>query len=142
MSFSFVLLSFLLFANHDGAQGKLEINFSGINSRIGTIHLAIYDDPEKFPKQGQYTIKRILKAEEQGVVIDGVLHGKYAVAAFHDLNGNGKLDKNVLGIPNEPYAFSNNLKPKWKRPTFLEAMFEFNSKELQLNLTLAKWKDL
>src|SRR5690606_17095923 len=32
--------------------------------------------------------------------------GDYAVAMYHDRNGNGKLDSNLVGIPTEPYGFS------------------------------------
>jgi uncharacterized protein (DUF2141 family) len=35
--------------------------------------------------------------------------GTYAVAVFHDLNGNGRLDRNFIGLPNEPYGFSNDV---------------------------------
>lgn len=33
--------------------------------------------------------------------------GVYAVAAFQDLNGNGRLDRSAHGLPLEPYGFSN-----------------------------------
>ena len=35
--------------------------------------------------------------------------GAYAVAVFQDENGNGRLDRNPLGLPTEPYAFSNDV---------------------------------
>jgi uncharacterized protein (DUF2141 family) len=34
--------------------------------------------------------------------------GDYAFAVYHDANGNGKLDRNGVGMPTEDYAFSNN----------------------------------
>ena len=34
--------------------------------------------------------------------------GDYAMRAFHDVNGNGRMDTNPFGMPVEPYAFSNN----------------------------------
>jgi uncharacterized protein (DUF2141 family) len=30
------------------------------------------------------------------------------VRLFHDSNGNGELDRNMLGIPREGYGFSND----------------------------------
>ncbi|MDR7232772.1 uncharacterized protein (DUF2141 family) [Caulobacter sp. BE264] len=33
--------------------------------------------------------------------------GDYAVQLYHDENGNGKVDMNVLGVPQEGYGFSN-----------------------------------
>ncbi len=50
--------------------------------------------------------------------------GEYALAAFHDVNANKKLDGGMFGIPKEPYAFSGNKKglfglpPKYKKVKF------------------------
>jgi len=49
--------------------------------------------------------------------------GEWAVALSQDLNNNDKLDKNFLGIPTEPFAFSNNLKPRLSAPSFQECKF-------------------
>src|SRR5690606_37613482 len=38
--------------------------------------------------------------------IAGLAAGDYAIALYHDRNGNQKLDSNLLGIPTEPYGFS------------------------------------
>jgi uncharacterized protein (DUF2141 family) len=46
---------------------------------------------------------------------------------FHDENGNGKLDKNVVGIPKEGYGASNNPARKMRPPTFEEAKFAVTS---------------
>ena len=40
--------------------------------------------------------------------IRNVKPGTYAIAVFHDVNGNGKLDRSFIGLPNEPYGFSND----------------------------------
>ena len=37
--------------------------------------------------------------------INDVPHGDYGVAVFHDENSNGKMDKNVLGIPHLDLVF-------------------------------------
>lgn len=37
-----------------------------------------------------------------------VPEGQVAIRLFHDANGNGKLDTNLLGIPSERYGFSQN----------------------------------
>ncbi len=48
--------------------------------------------------------------------------GDYAIRVMHDINGNDKLDSNFVGIPNEPYGFSNNAgsfgPPKWDKAKF------------------------
>lgn len=62
--------------------------------------------------------------------------GEYAVAIYHDVNNNQKLDKNFLGIPKEPYGFSNNFRPRFAPPKFEDCAFDLSStKTLIVNLT-------
>ena len=60
--------------------------------------------------------------------------GYYAISCFQDLNNNGILDKNLLGIPTEPYAFSQNARPKFRAPSWEEAQFYYNGQSIQLKL--------
>jgi uncharacterized protein (DUF2141 family) len=41
--------------------------------------------------------------------VRNVKPGAYSIAVFHDTNGNGKLDRSFIGLPNEPYGFSNDV---------------------------------
>jgi hypothetical protein len=49
--------------------------------------------------------------------------GTYAVIVFHDENQDGKLDKNFLGVPQEGYGASNNVRHLMSAPEFEEASF-------------------
>jgi len=51
-----------------------------------------------------------------------VAPGVYAAAAFQDLNGNGRLDRTPIGLPLEPYAFSNGV-GRSAPPRFARAAF-------------------
>lgn len=42
--------------------------------------------------------------------------GPYAVRVFHDINANGELDKNLMGMPTEPYGFSNDARATFGSP--------------------------
>ena len=55
------------------------------------------------------------------VVLKDLPGGDYAVAAFHDENGNGERDRNVLGMPTEGYAFGNDAIGRMGPPTFEDA---------------------
>ncbi len=46
------------------------------------------------------------------------------MTVFQDLNANGKMDKNWLGIPKEPYGFSNNPKMSFGPPSFKDSLFK------------------
>ena len=49
---------------------------------------------------------------------------QFAIAAYHDENGDGELNRNRLGIPTERYGFSNNARGLTGPPSFQEAMLE------------------
>ena len=63
----------------------------------------------------------------------------YTAAIFHDVNNNGKLDKNLLGVPTEPYGFSNNARSKWGPPKYDTAKFQLNQDQLLLQIEVKKW---
>jgi uncharacterized protein (DUF2141 family) len=63
--------------------------------------------------------------------------GTYAVAAYQDTNGNGRLDRTGLGLPQEPYAFSGEAGRR-ARPAFPEAAFALREPGVALHLRLAR----
>ncbi len=54
---------------------------------------------------------------------DEVAPGRVAVAAFQDLNGNRRLDRTPLGLPLEPFGFSNGA-GRDGRPSFAAASID------------------
>lgn len=63
-----------------------------------------------------------------------------AIAAYEDCNKNDLLDLNLLGIPKESYAISNNARSKWREPTFDEAKIDLETvKEISVNFEY--WKN-
>ncbi len=49
--------------------------------------------------------------------------GEYAVRIMHDVNGNDELDVNFVGMPVEPYAFSNNAAGRFGPASWEDARF-------------------
>jgi len=108
--------AFSRFAEPDAVVLAVEAPFAAPGSAV---RLTVYDAPDTFLE------KALLK--EQGVVGDdgvavvtlrGLEPGDYAFVAYLDENGDMKLNKNAIGKPTEPFIFSNNVKPKLKRPSF------------------------
>ena len=62
--------------------------------------------------------------------------GKYAISIFHDVNDNEELDANFIGIPKEPYGFSNNPKSSFGPPGFDAAAFEFEKDGFEIEIIL------
>jgi len=70
--------------------------------------------------------------------IEDVRFGVYAMAIYQDVNSNGKIDKNLIGIPTEPYAFSNNYHPRIKAPGFDNCKFEYDSVSNTVTMNMIK----
>ena len=57
------------------------------------------------------------------VVLKDLPDGPVAISLHHDVNANEKMDVNAIGIPNEPYGFSNNAVGSFGPPRFEQALF-------------------
>ncbi len=55
--------------------------------------------------------------------VSGLSPGLYAIAVFHDANGNGRLDT-FMGIPREGYGFSRNPPFRPRAPKFIETQID------------------
>ena len=90
----------------------LAIQIENILNSDGYVRVALHRrvDGVDFPDEAGAvagTFRRALAGSMRFVFTD-LPPGEYAVAAFHDQNGDGELGTTVLGIPTEPYGFSNN----------------------------------
>ncbi|KMO34685.1 hypothetical protein VQ03_23125 [Methylobacterium tarhaniae] len=63
--------------------------------------------------------------------------GTYAVAAFQDLDGDGRLGRTSLGLPTEPYGFSNGAGRRG-RPDFSAAAFRLLEPGANLRVRLTR----
>lgn len=107
------------------AQYTLRMEIKGVSSDQGTVNAAVYTDQNSFLKFDK-VFKAVLAKAKKGVtslIIENIPEGTYAVAVFHDKNGNGKLDTNMFGIPKEPVAFSNAKMKTFGPPKFSECAF-------------------
>lgn len=122
----------------------LRIKVKPIVYAKGEIHVGLFRDATSFPrKELAFAGKEIgvLQIGEVDIEMGGLTPGRYALAVFHDLNGNGKLDTNLLGVPTEPYGFSNINSAKWGSPDFAEAAFNLPAEGKSIEVRLAAWKD-
>ncbi|MEC7862873.1 MAG: DUF2141 domain-containing protein [Verrucomicrobiota bacterium] len=107
-----------------------EVKFSDILVSVqcsdkdeGWVYVALHDKDKTFPKKGNdaaYLSKAKISKGQVKVIFSEIPHGAYAISAFYDENGNGKLDCNFLGIPKERAGVSNNYSglPKWEKSKF------------------------
>lgn len=96
----------------------------GVEARKGSINCAIYKPNTGFPMnpaKALATTKAIKKDNKHLCIFRLAAPGSYAISVLHDENGNNRVDTNFVGIPQEGWASSNNVKPAFRAPTFEES---------------------
>ena len=73
---------------------------------------------------------------EVTITIPNVPPGTYAAQAFHDENSNNRLDRNILGLPQEAMGFSNNAPMHLGPPSFDAASFPVNGEKTRTTFRL------
>ena len=86
----------------------------------GRLAIAVYGDAESF-RQNRNPV-RTLMVDRSGPVtrtnLQGLGPGRYVIAVFQDLDGNGTLSTGAFGIPKEPFGFSNDARVRFGPPSF------------------------
>ncbi|MFK7905986.1 MAG: DUF2141 domain-containing protein [Chitinophagales bacterium] len=110
---------------------ELKVKITNIKHDKGKILAAIYSSKEDFLTTPlQYRASEIEAGKTSvEIIFEGLEANEYAISIFHDENGNGILDKNMLGIPKEPFGFSNNARAKFSAPSFEDCMVGLTSSE-------------
>jgi len=108
--------------------GQLTVTINNIKHVEGELYIAIYDNKDTFMDIDQTAFREIIpvREETESVIFANVPEGKYAIAVFQDLNGNGELDKKGMGLPKEPFGFSNDARGKAGAPKYEKAKFSFS----------------
>ncbi len=102
------------------AGNEIPVTVSGLESRSGNIMIAVYQNSKTFLSDDAYwsTTVTILESDQQVVFIEVPPANDFAISVFIDTNKDGKLNKNFMGIPNEPYGFSNDPSSHFGPPSF------------------------
>ena len=110
------------------AQNTISVTVTNIEKAEGNVEISLYNQAEAFPHtKGRFkTSTTTVSGNSVTYSFKNVPNGKYAIALFHDVNANGSMDKNIFGIPKEPYGFSNNIVPKMSAPKFDQCAFSVN----------------
>lgn len=111
---------------------EVQVNIRELRNSKGVVGVALFKAAQGFPEDSSQAFATI-NAEIRGAIavaiFRGVPPGTYAVSVRHDENENGKLDKNMFGVPKEGWGASNNPKVKLRAPRFEEAQFQVRAED-------------
>ncbi len=122
------------------ANATLIVRIENVAPR-GIVRLGLFTQAEYPKDNGTWVASADVPAigGETVITLQDVPVGTYAIEAYQDLNSNGKMDSNFLGLPKEPYGFSRDARPWLSRPAFSRVKFDVapgqNTQSLHLQNT-------
>ncbi len=132
---SLLLTALSLQGGDIAGTGILNLRVSGFHGLRGSLRIAIFHRGEFFPEDIDNAFMRVVEpvtADPMPVSIEGLPHGLYAIALFHDRNDDAVLDRNILGIPTERFGFSGGARAVTGPPSYESAAFLFDNPSLLL----------
>lgn len=114
-------------------------NVGPLRSVKGNIGCRLFFGEKSFPRGTEGTTRQGVRVSGSVTrcVFKDVPPGTYAMTVIHDENDNGKLDRNLLGIPTEGYGVSNNQTRATRAPIWSECKFVVEAgKNRELNISL------
>jgi uncharacterized protein (DUF2141 family) len=118
--------------------GSITVRLTGVENDQGPVKLCVCRSEDEYTgKTKEFcTASTELKSRKAEWVFENMPYGTYSIKAFHDENGNSRLDKDVLGIPTEQYGFSNNARGRFGPPPFVKTAFTLNAPQMTIAIEL------
>ena len=122
-----IFICLLVFGQIGCAQTiNLRLTVNNLKKISGVIVVGVYNDKNDFPIDGKEFRKLSFKVSALSVLcpIHDLPQGEYALAIFHDENGDGICNLGLFGIPKEGFGFSKNFRPRLRAPDFKDCELE------------------
>ncbi|HVI32877.1 DUF2141 domain-containing protein [Phenylobacterium sp.] len=104
---------------------QLVVRVAGVQSARGQVAVTLYPNiKRRFLAPGGKLLRvRTRAAAPVTTACFWVRPGAYAVAVYHDADGDHDYDRNAVGMPVEGFAFSNDPPTRFGLPSFESARF-------------------
>ena len=103
---------------------QLDIELTGIENDYGMVRVAVCTPATFTTKHCPFNGAAPAKGGSVVVSVPDIPPGRYAVQAYHDEDGNGRLRKGLFGLPAEAIGFSRDARVRLGTPSFDEAAID------------------
>lgn len=118
------------------AAEPLTVRVESLSVASGHVMIALYDDADAYQTGDERALRRErLPVDDSLEVVwdvEGLAPGDYGVALFHDIDDDEVLDTNFVGMPKEPYGFSNNARGTFGPPSYDKIIFAYDGEPLTI----------
>jgi uncharacterized protein (DUF2141 family) len=108
------------------ASGTLVIHVQNVSPKGGILRLGVYDEAG-YPQTDSKPVASADVTAQPGlttITLNNIPPGAYAIQAYQDTNSNDKMDTSWFGIPQEPFGFSRDARPRFSKPGFAAVKFD------------------
>ncbi len=132
-----ILVGFFLLAQ-SAVAANLEITLENVEAAEGQVMIQVMRGEAAF-KGEEPPFAALQRQASKGsitIILNDLPEGEYGLQIMHDVNGNGELDTNFVGMPREPWAFSNNATGNMGPPKWPDVKFQLQGsvqQSIQLN---------
>lgn len=126
-----------------GPRGTLTIEISGFRSLKGEVLISLFQETLGFPEHSEQALINFstpVLSGRQHFEFPPLPWGRYSYSILHDENGNGTMDRTLLGSPREGYAFSNDLEGHFGQPEAEKALFTIGAEPQNHHLRIHYFK--
>lgn len=119
------------------AEATLTVQFVPIEIDRGQIMLSLFDSEAAYDSGKPVRAAAVPVVNgKASAIFNGLAPGRYAVKAFHDIDGNGEMATNPFGRPIEPFAFSNNARAEGGPARWAAASFDVGAGSAQATIAI------
>ncbi len=102
-----ILFTLLLNSEFSFSQNRLTLEIEGVKKQSGKVYVSVFDSEESF-KLRKFDHSYVVNPDDEVVSLYlNLPTGECLFSIYQDVNSNGKIDTYLLGIPKEPFGFSN-----------------------------------
>lgn len=101
VAFTIFLMASLVFSN------EVKVKITKVRQNEGKVIISIHGSKDSFKS---HVPDKTLILEASADEIEKVINlpdGEFVFCVFQDINGDGEINSNLIGIPKEPFGFSN-----------------------------------
>tara|TARA_R110000796_G_scaffold80435_2_gene178119 strand:- start:1347 stop:1769 length:423 start_codon:yes stop_codon:yes gene_type:complete len=131
------ILAAILWMSPAAWAADLTLQIQGLDAPSGTLHVALFDEAGWSDNAAIESAIVEIDDDAPEIVFEGLAPGTYGVKLFQDLDGDGKLGRGPIGIPREPYGFSNDAPVRFGPPSFARAGFDLPAEGATQTVTLS-----
>jgi uncharacterized protein (DUF2141 family) len=101
-----------------GTPGCATVEVSNVRPQQGYLMVAAYGDAESFGKKPITSLRIAAGDTTMSFPLCGLSGEAVALTLYQDLDGDGKLNRNIVGMPTEPWGGSGSpgaMGPSWDK---------------------------